>query len=100
MVEHTEEQITDEQIDELPVTHHIATFSDGHMAGRTLALESDQSTLSFQKLDKPFVEAEYQLVTITYVRVKQEKQDELLVSTFELEKPIEEVIEEFANDGD
>lgn len=39
------------------------------MQGRQLAITEDQSTLTFKKLDKPYLEAPPQLIEVVYNKV-------------------------------
>lgn len=47
----------------------VATFLDGHMQGRQLAITADQERLVFKKLDKPFLEAPPRLIEVDYRKV-------------------------------
>lgn len=59
------------EADESYGTLRIATFLDGHMMGRQLAITADQDRLTFKKLEKPFLEAPPNLVTVDYRKVSE-----------------------------
>lgn len=81
MMEPTEQSISEplsepftDTVASLPGTV-TATFLDGHMEGRMIPVFSDQTELTFNKLEKPYLEAPAELVLITYRKVEDKSTD-------------------------